>query len=174
MGRIKCKHCQGFPHSKSEEHCYRCSGSGRLQNGKISCSSCGGRGKIVKTKICSWCNGTGYIEERSGGCFITTAVMSTLKKEDSCTELEAFRTFRDNYVSVNYPNDIAEYYNKAPLIVASINLHEDAEHIYQSLWEERIKISYEHLIKGRLEDAYQVYKMTMKELELLYLKVSES
>ena len=61
------------------------------------------------------CNNCGFVPGKqssssSGGCFITTATLLSLGKDDNCRELNLFRNFRDTYVKDCYPSLILEYY----------------------------------------------------------------
>lgn len=70
-------------------------------------------------------------------CFITTAVCETLGRPDNCYELQAFRSFRDNYLKFQQggPEQIQEYYLIAPMIVRAIDKSPKRKDIYKSIWE---------------------------------------
>lgn len=71
------------------------------------------------------------------GCFITTAVCENAHKPDDCYELTAFRSFRDNWLTMQPDGQalIQEYYQIAPAIVERINQSKDRQVIYQSIWD---------------------------------------
>ena len=74
-------------------------------------------------------------DEKSGGCFITTAVCENFGKDDDCYELTAFRNFRDGWLTAQPDGKalIAEYYSIAPAIVNKINSLPNAAQIYEAL-----------------------------------------
>ena len=74
-------------------------------------------------------------DEKSSGCFITTAVCENFGKDDDCYELTAFRNFRDGWLTAQPDGKalIAEYYAIAPAIVDRINRLPDAAQIYETL-----------------------------------------
>lgn len=70
------------------------------------------------------------------GCYITTATLNYLNKPDDCYELNAFREFRDNWLS-KQPGGIDlinRYYEVAPRIVELIDNSSNKEEIYNGLW----------------------------------------
>lgn len=74
-------------------------------------------------------------DEKSGGCFITTAVCENFGKDDDCYELTEFRKFRDGWLTAQPDGKalIAEYYSIAPAIVNKINSLPNAAQIYEAL-----------------------------------------
>lgn len=80
-------------------------------------------------------------QEKSGDCFITTAVCDTFNKPDDCYELTAFRNFRDNWLAKQEDGAslIQKYYDTAPAIVEKINSLPNARAIYLAIWAEYLK-----------------------------------
>jgi hypothetical protein len=56
----------------------------------------------------------------SGGCFLTTACVNYMGLPDNGEELNAMRWLRDEYMNIYYKEEIAEYYEFAPLILKAI------------------------------------------------------
>ena len=75
-------------------------------------------------------------KNESSGCFITTAVCEHFGKGDECYELNAFRSFRDNWLLLqpDGPQLIQQYYQVAPMIVQKINLNPKRHLIYRQIW----------------------------------------
>ena len=69
-------------------------------------------------------------------CYITTAVCSSLGRDDDCYELNVLRDFRDGYMaSLPEGKDMIDhYYDLAPSIVKSIEAREGSEEIYREIW----------------------------------------
>jgi hypothetical protein len=90
-----------------------------------------------------------------GGCFITTAVCSSLNKPDDCDELMTMRWYRDKLKSEDPDMAalISEYYRTAPLVVKKIDNDSDASLVYRQLWEESISKIYHSLKKEEYRDA---------------------
>ena len=80
----------------------------------------------------------GYRGSSSGssGCFLTSACVDYLGKEDDCTELIALRKFRDEYMK-NTEEGIAlikEYYDIAPQIVDHIDSSSQKANYYEYIY----------------------------------------
>lgn len=73
-------------------------------------------------------------------CFITTATCLTLGKPDDCEELATMRMFRDQWLQhqPEGPALIAEYYEVAPKIVASIDRKSDRLLLYKEIYRSYI------------------------------------
>ena len=70
-------------------------------------------------------------------CYITTAVCRSQNKPDNCYELTALREYRDNYLmNSNLGRELVdEYYNIAPGLVMMIDMQQEAEKIYQNIYD---------------------------------------
>lgn len=115
-------------------------------------------------------------EEIQGGfkthlCYITTAVCESLGKADDCYELNLLREYRDEYLAAREDGAdvIHEYYNVAPTIVKRISRMEDADEIYQGIWDEYLKRCVELIEEDRREECRGVYTEMVHELEDRYL-----
>jgi hypothetical protein len=97
---------------------------------------------------------------------LTTAVVEMRGEADDGTTLNTLRIYRDNFLLKNYPNEIEEYYNIAPKIVAAIpNTH--------AVWNwigEQIDLSISHINRQEDEKAYLTYKNMVRVLENDWLK----
>ncbi len=76
-------------------------------------------------------------KQKKKGCFITTACVTARGLPDDCEELTVLRAFRDGYMrsQADGPALIAEYYRRAPAIVAAIQARDDAAAILERLFE---------------------------------------
>jgi len=123
----------------------------------------------------------GNFEEINGGfrkkflglCFITTAVCEAEGKADNCRELTVLRGFRDGYLAAqpDGPALIAEYYEKAPVIVTLIDLLGDREKRYAAIRDEYILPCVEDAEAGRNERCRDRYVTMMRRLEKQYLAI---
>lgn len=75
-------------------------------------------------------------EEKGGsGCFLTTACVEFAGLSDNCRELSTLRAFRDNYIAglSNGRSLIADYYARAPGMVAAIQSRNDRHMIFSRM-----------------------------------------
>lgn len=92
-------------------------------------------------------------------CFITTAVCDYYGKSDDCQELNILRNYRDTWLR-NQPDGeeiIAEYYNKAPLLVSLLKTSEHYEKYCEILWTRYIQPCLDMIKKGAFEECKQLY-----------------
>lgn len=117
--------------------------------------------------------GKGSITEKDGdsktttntSCFLTSACMKHFQEtfDDDCYELTVLRWFRDNFVS---QEDIAHYYQTAPVIVAGIdNCGESANIAYDYIYENVVRACVEAIENGDYNFAYERYKSSTLALE---------
>ena len=106
----------------------------------------------------------GSYEDLSSGfkqklCFITTAVCRAMDKADDCYELNAFRSFRDEYLSSTEHGKalIEEYYRIAPAIVAYLNLCSEYQLRYRQLWSDYLLPCLQAIEDGRYTDCERFY-----------------
>lgn len=110
------------------------------------------------------------VQEKISGCFITTAVCTSLNKGDDCYELTMFRRFRDNWL-INKDDGnylIEEYYKIAPTIVAHINTLESSSIIYRQIWEVYLKPCLRYLEKNENESCKELYVNMVNTLKNRY------
>lgn len=117
-----------------------------------------------------------YVEIRDGFkkrklCFITTAVCDSFGKADDCSELQAFRTFRDSYLLKTEEGArlVDEYYDIAPSIVNTINVLEEQDEIYRSLWRKYLSPCLGYIERGQEMECKKVYINMVEELKRTYL-----
>lgn len=110
-------------------------------------------------------------QSSSGGCYLTTACVDCRNLPDDCVELTVLRKFRDEYMmrQPEGPEDIKEYYEKAPQIVSEIDSRKDRKEIYENLYSDVIKPCVEMIECGKNEEAYEKYKRMVRELEKEYM-----
>jgi hypothetical protein len=149
-GKLICPHCGGSSKKVNGERCYECSSGG------IKCPPCDGDGWIR----CPQCK----------NCFITSAVMETLQKEDDCNELAVFRNFRDNWLQNEIDGNalIEEYYQIAPRIVKNIGKKENYLAIYQTIWSQYLERCLNLIEMKQFEEAKMLYLKMVGDLKLQY------
>lgn len=103
-------------------------------------------------------------------CFITTAVCEFEGKPDNCAELQAFRGFRDNWLSgcEDGADLITEYYRIAPAIVTVIDYCDDREAVYDAIRKNYLTPCYEALKKQDYPRCKTVYTQMVRELQTRY------
>lgn len=102
-------------------------------------------------------------------CYITTATCLHEGKDDNCAELTAFRAFRDGWLTEQGGEAlIAEYYEKAPGLVACMELCDEAAPRYRELREQYLTPCYEALQRGDQEACRQRYIEMVRHLERHY------
>lgn len=104
-------------------------------------------------------------------CFITTAVCESLGKEDDCYELNAFRNFRDTWLT-NAPGGerkIQEYYLYAPILVQKIDQRPDRTAIYEGIWQRWLRPCLKELEAGEPEVCAHTYEDMVLRLEQVFL-----
>lgn len=77
-----------------------------------------------------------FEDKNASNCFMTSACVDYLGKEDDCYELETMRKFRDEKLR-KVPGGkamIREYYDVAPGIVKAINASKEKEKYYQDIY----------------------------------------
>lgn len=106
-----------------------------------------------------------------GGCFITTATLNAIGKEDGCKELNVFREFRDNWLVNQFDGKllISEYYKIAPKIVDAINSKPDCKDIYQALWANSIQPCFYLIERGSFSEARSIYYSVVSDLKEKYI-----
>ena len=106
-------------------------------------------------------------DDGGGGCFLTTAVIERRGEADDGPTLTLLRGFRDGWLSARPEGRglIAEYYELAPSIVASIPA-DDAE---WDLIADEVDLAAAAVRDGRPEDAFDVYSAMVRRLEATWL-----
>ena len=104
-------------------------------------------------------------------CFITTAACQTLNRQDDCYELNAFRGFRDNWLSQTEdgPAKIQEYYLFAPMIVQAIDASPRKAQVYRGIWQDYLAPCLDDIEQNKQQSCAQLYEKMVKDLELEWL-----
>ncbi len=104
-------------------------------------------------------------------CYITTAVCASLGRGDDCAELNAFRAFRNGWLShaPDGPEKITEYYLFAPMIVRAIDASGSAKAEYRRIWESCLSPLLVCIREGREEDCAAGYEKMVRSLEQKWL-----
>jgi hypothetical protein len=107
----------------------------------------------------------------SSSCFITTATLVSIGKPDNCDELNAFRSFRDNWLTKQLDGQklISEYYKIAPSIVNSINSVADNEIFYRKLWTGSLEPCLNLIKQNRFTEAKTIYCNLVTDLKQNFL-----
>lgn len=107
----------------------------------------------------------------SSGCYLTSACVEALHKEDDCHELMLLRKLRDTYIKLTKDGeaDMAHYYEVAPKIVEKIKAQDEPVSIFMKIYNELIAPCVELIEKGANEEAYRHYKAYSIELEAQYI-----
>lgn len=103
-------------------------------------------------------------------CFITTAVCEFEGKPDNCAELQAFRGFRDGWLS-DCPDGhalIEEYYRIAPSIVTMINFCDDRSAVCQHLRDTYLSACYQAICKQEYAACKNIYVKMVHDLQERY------
>jgi len=113
----------------------------------------------------------GFKKKFLGLCFITTAVCLQDGKADDCTELTAFRAFRDGYLRAcpDGPQLIEDYYDLAPSIVMAIDRTEDPDARYAAIRQTWLEPCFADLQAGRLAACKERYTSMVRQLQKEYL-----
>ncbi|MBE6984661.1 MAG: hypothetical protein E7434_03430 [Ruminococcaceae bacterium] len=104
-------------------------------------------------------------------CFITTATCLHEGKSDTCDELQAFRAFRDGYLTAHDgAADIERYYDIAPSIVTCIDFCDDSKAAYEEIRTKWLNPCSLALQENRLEDCRMIYTNMVNTLQKKYLQ----
>ena len=110
-----------------------------------------------------------YTPKPSGGkgCFLTSACVSYMGKEDDCEELTTLRNFRDTYMRSTESGRalIDEYYVAAPMIVKKIDGSENKDEHYEYIYSV-IKKCLRLIGQGKNEETVNEYRdmvLTLKK-----------
>lgn len=157
-----------------DEYCRVC--KTKLQKVKIwRCPYCGSENSMSNKKCSNknyhWDDGSPCTYVYQGDCFITTATIQSLGKEDDCYELSTFRTFRDTYLKQVAPNLIEQYYKIAPKIVEKIDNFEDSNQIYLQIWQNYLLTCLKLIEAKKNSEAVYLYQKMVNNLSEKYLNL---
>lgn len=118
-------------------------------------------------------NFNGFGGSGTGGCFLTTACVQAKNLSDDCDELETLRVFRDSFMMSTEQGrtEVEYYYGIAPAIVNAINSLPSADEIWNSLFNHVITPAVSLIKCGRLDEAYQLYKNCIFQLQSRFILV---
>lgn len=129
------------------------------------------KNKTIHTKKSS-INHVEYREDKKsgGGCFISSATLISLGKDDNCFELNTFRRFRDSWLSKqkNGKKLISDYYYSSPNIVKEINKKSNSSQIYLSIWDNYLKEFCFLILNNKFSKAKKLYVEMVKTLKEKY------
>lgn len=105
-------------------------------------------------------------QKKDDGCYLTTACMRARGLGDDCCELNTLRSFRDGYLRQRPggESEIAAYYNLAPRIVKAVNDRDDAQSIWDGVYEEMIAPCLALIGADKQEEAYRLYRAESMKL----------
>ena len=94
----------------------------------------------------------------SGGCFMTSACVDFMGKEDDCVELNTLRKFRDEKLMKDLDGKllVREYYHIAPKIVKAIDASDKKDEYYQDIYD-TVLLCVDKINKNKDEDAKKLY-----------------
>ena len=103
-------------------------------------------------------------------CFITTACCRRLNRPDDCYELTLLRTYRDQYMAFLPDGEklIEMYYDVAPSIVKHIDRLQDADRIYDGIWDTYIQPCIRLIESGKNEECRALYTRMVLDLKSRY------
>lgn len=110
-------------------------------------------------------------QSTGSGCFLTSACVDALGKEDDCEELTILRVYRDGWLA-QQPNgkaEIQEYYRIAPEIVEKIKMSGKSKEIFKRIYDDMVKPCVELIKKKEYEAAHSIYKEQTELLAATYL-----
>ena len=106
----------------------------------------------------------------NGGCYLTTACVVSRGLPDDCMELQTLRAFRDSYLAAlpNGKEEIEQYYQMAPGIVANIDKRNDREEIWSQVYTNLVEPCVRMIRAQENDSAHQLYKAYSLELSQKY------
>lgn len=104
-------------------------------------------------------------------CYITTAVCEHQNKPDDCYELKTLRNYRDNYLMQSEAGHeiVEEYYDIAPALVMIIDMQNDAEQIYQYIYEKYLTPCIHYIEQKKYDECRNLYMQMVRTLQKQYL-----
>ena len=164
-----CPHCGTFFGNKPKRNpipapvdtrfiCKGCGKKATADGGAVFCKICDSfyhKACLTDGERCPL--GHGRIDY--SGCFIATAVTSSLGMPDDCRELNTLRRFRDTYMA-RTPSlrlEVERYYRIAPGIVKSIEQRADAPEVWHDLWVSHIAFAIAAIEREDFDEAHRIY-----------------
>ncbi len=130
---------------------------------------CGERGRYYpgSDNTCSY-----FVERNGGGCYLTTIVVNCLGYDDYCQYLQKLRRFRDEVMKKDekYESMLREYNLIGPVLAHSIETDADRMSLAKRLFKNYISPVCGLLDEGRNDEALELYKAMVVELEEKFLE----
>lgn len=140
----------------SAEYIIGAAGTGAAIGGQLA----GPIGAIVGASVGA------FIGWGASKCYISTAVMLSLGKNDNCFELQLLRKYRDTWlIKQEYGIKlIEEYYSTAPVIVNRIDNLIDSKEIYSQIWIQYLSKIVDYIINEKNEEACEMYQLMVNKI----------
>jgi hypothetical protein len=112
-----------------------------------------------------WENNEKQEDQKSGGCFLTTACVEHMGLRDDCHELTTLRRFRDTYLITRADTRslVAQYYCAAPDLVARISASPRAGELFADIFN-RLQRIVQVVDEGHPEEAVTLYQAMFNKL----------
>lgn len=105
----------------------------------------------------------------SSGCFMTSACVGFMGKEDDCVELETMRHFRDTELKKT-PNGeclIKEYYYVAPKIVSAIDKSDKKNLYYKDIYD-TVLLCVDKINNKENDEAVKLYWRMFNKYKIIF------
>lgn len=175
-------------HKQTPINMFECPGCGERSSSKDS-FFCDGCGRYVHIVCLQKCGSTaakillgcprcrqqlGSRKKQKKGCFISTAISSSLGFPDDCHELNILRRFRDTYMrsASDRQQEVERYYRIAPTIVETISQRPDAPDICRGLWTSHLAPAIAAIEHGNDDRAHVIYRDMVQSLTHFYEPVN--
>ena len=110
-----------------------------------------------------------YDDSSSGGCFMTSACVGFMGKEDDCVELETMRHFRDTELRKVPGGErlIKEYYHVAPKIVSEIDKSDKKNLYYKDIYD-TVLLCVDKINKKENDEAIKLYWKMFNKYKIIF------
>lgn len=105
-------------------------------------------------------------------CYITTAVCTTLNKDIDCYEINLLKEYRDQYLLFQDQGEtlVHDYYDIAPTIIKRINKSEDAQTVYQTIYDTYLEPCITCIEQDKKEECRTIYTSMVQNLYHEYME----
>ncbi len=120
---------------------------------------------------CPYYNNRSDMKSENSGCYLTSACVQVRGLPDNCYELQTLRRFRDLYMmnSIEGRKEVEKYYDLAPKIVDKINRTNEADCIYERIYENLIIPCVKLIECGDNEACFKLYYDYTQKLTVEFL-----
>lgn len=111
-----------------------------------------------------------YTEYGQGGlCVVSSACAAAKGLPDDCSELQALRRLRDDHLLTTREGAflVANYYRRAPAVVAAIDARGDALGVYAAIFTNMVEPCAQLVLAGCTVEAIALYRSRFSELEAM-------